>query len=264
MNWLEVFVLSIVQGFTEFLPVSSSAHLVFIPQLFGWSDQGIAFDVAVHVGTLFAVLIYFKRDIFFIVKDWFISLKLKKTYGESKLAWWIILATIPAGLAGLLFSSFIQDNLRSPLVIASTTIIFGIVLWICDKYSGDKDLKNLTLKIVLVIGIAQALAMIPGVSRSGITLSAGLFLGLSRTSAARFSFLISIPIIILAGGYEGIKLISSPEIVEWGKIAGAIALSFISGYICIFVFLAAIQKYSMTPFVIYRLFLGIVLFSFFW
>ncbi|MFV0481740.1 MAG: undecaprenyl-diphosphate phosphatase [Campylobacteraceae bacterium] len=264
MGWLEVFVLSVVQGITEFLPVSSSAHLVFIPKLFGWSDQGIAFDVATHLGTLFAVLIYFKKEIVTIVIDWFKSLKYRKNVGESHLAWAIIVATIPAGLAGLLFGNLIETYLRSPFVIAFTTIVFGVALYFADRQNGEKNETNITLYIALLIGLAQALAVIPGVSRSGITLTIALFLGFSRVSGARFSFLLSIPIILLASGYEGLKLIQSTDVVEWSKILGAVFLSFVSGYLCIYGFLAIIQKFSMLPFVIYRLFLGVVLLWFFW
>ncbi|MDR1554416.1 MAG: undecaprenyl-diphosphate phosphatase, partial [Campylobacteraceae bacterium] len=183
---------------------------------------------------------------------------------ESRLAWGVIIATIPACIAGLLFSGMVETHLRSPLVISVTTILFGIVLFIADKFTGKKDEKNITLYIALFIGLAQMLALIPGVSRSGITLSMALFLGFNRVSAARFSFLLSIPIILLASGYEGLKLIQSAADVEWGKIAGAVAISFISGYACIHLFLKAISRFSITPFVVYRLLLGIILFAAFW
>ncbi|MDR2081134.1 MAG: undecaprenyl-diphosphate phosphatase [Campylobacteraceae bacterium] len=264
MSWFEVFTLSIIQGITEFLPVSSSAHLVLAPHIFGWQDQGLAFDVAVHFGTLFAVMIYFKNEILLLLKDWFYSLKARKNIGESTLAWGILIATIPACIAGLLFNDMIEAYLRSPLIIASTTIIFGIVLFAADRFSGKKDEKNITLYIALFIGLAQMLALIPGVSRSGITLSAALILGFSRVSAARFSFLLSIPIILLASGFEGLKLLQSSYEAEWDKIAGAIAISFISGYACIHLFLKAVSKFSITPFVIYRLMLGVALFFLFW
>ncbi|MDR1976240.1 MAG: undecaprenyl-diphosphate phosphatase [Campylobacteraceae bacterium] len=263
MNWLEVFVLSIVQGVTEFLPVSSSAHLILTPRVFGWQDQGLAFDTAVHLGTLFAVVIYFRNEIVSLLKDWFSSLVARKNVGESTLAWGIIVATIPACVAGLLFNGVIETYLRSPLVIASTTIIFGVVLFAADRFAGKKDEKNITLYIALLIGLAQMLALIPGVSRSGITLSAALILGFSRVSAARFSFLLSIPIILLASGYEGLKLTQSTFSVEWDKIAGAVVISFLSGYFCIYAFLKAVQRWTITPFVAYRLLLGIALFYFF-
>ncbi|MDR1008338.1 MAG: undecaprenyl-diphosphate phosphatase [Campylobacteraceae bacterium] len=264
MSWIEVFALSVVQGVTEFLPISSSAHLVLVPHIFGWQDQGLAFDVAVHFGTLFAVVIYFKSEILLLLKDWFISLKICKNVGESALAWAILVATIPACIAGLLFNDVIEIYLRSPLVIASTTIIFGIVLFVADRFAGKKDEKSITLYIALLIGLAQMLALIPGVSRSGITLSAALMLGFNRVSAARFSFLLSIPIILLASGYEGLKLSQSAYDIEWDKITGAVVISFLSGYACIHLFLKAVSKFSITPFVLYRLILGGVLFFIFW
>jgi undecaprenyl-diphosphatase len=264
MSWFEVFVLSLIQGITEFLPISSSAHLVLAPRIFGWDDQGLAFDVAVHLGTLFAVIIYFRNEILSLLKDWLISLKIRKNIGESTLAWGIIAATIPACVAGLLFNDMIEEYLRSPLVIASTTIIFGVALFIADRFAGAKSEKNITLYIALLIGLAQMLALIPGVSRSGITLSAALMLGFSRVSAAKFSFLLSIPIILLASGYEGLKLLQNIDGVEWDKIAGAVAISFLSGYICIHLFLKAVSRFSITPFVVYRLLLGAALFVVFW
>jgi undecaprenyl-diphosphatase len=264
MGWLEVFVLSIIQGITEFLPVSSSAHLALTPRIFGWQDQGLAFDVAVHLGTLFAVIIYFKSEILLLFKDWLSSLKTRGNVGESALAWSIIVATIPACIAGLLFNDMIEIYLRSPLVIASTTIIFGIVLFVADRFVGKKDEKNITIYIALLIGLAQMLSLIPGVSRSGITLSMALFLGFNRVSATRFSFLLSIPIILLASGYEGLKLLQNVSDVQWEKIAMAIVISFMSGYACIHLFLKAVSKFSITPFVIYRLLLGIALIFVFW
>ncbi|MDR3346925.1 MAG: undecaprenyl-diphosphate phosphatase [Campylobacteraceae bacterium] len=263
MGWFEVIILSIVQGITEFLPVSSSAHLVLVPHIFGWEDQGLAFDVAVHLGTLIAVIIYFRDEIRSVFKDWVISLKRAERFGESTLFWGIIVATIPACVFGFFFNGFIETHLRSPLVIAFTTIIFGVVLFVSDKFVGGKDEKNITLYLAFLIGLAQMLALIPGVSRSGITLSAALLLGFSRVGAARFSFLLSIPVILLAGGYEGLKLIEAEAAVEWGKLAGAVAFSFVSGYICIHLFLAALTRFSITPFAVYRLLLGVVLFWFF-
>jgi undecaprenyl-diphosphatase len=259
MSWTEVFVLSIVQGITEFLPVSSSAHLVLTSHILGWKDQGIAFDVAVHLGTLFAVIVYFKNELFLLLKDWTFSLKKRCCVGESTLAWGIIAATIPACIFGFLFNNLIEEYLRSPLVIAVTTIVFGVVLFVADRFTGNKNEKNIVLYIALLIGLAQMLSLIPGVSRSGITLSMGLFLGLSRVSAARFSFLLSIPVILIASGYEGLKLIEEVSSVQWSKMAGAIILSFISGYICIHAFLTAVQRFSITPFVVYRLLLGFAL-----
>lgn len=263
ISWLEVLVLSIVQGITEFLPVSSSAHLVFVPKILGWEDQGLAFDIAMHFGTLFAVVIYFRREIIAIVRDFVLSLLKRETIGESKLGWAIIVAVLPAGLAGFLFHDYIALYARSPIYIAIGSIVFGIVLYFADKMSGNKTEINMTLYFAFIIGLAQVLSLMPGVSRSGITLTAALFLGFSRVSAARFSFLISIPIILAATLLEGYTLINSDNLVEWSKLLGAVLFSFISGYLCIYTFLAIISRWSMTPFVIYRILLGILLLAVF-
>ena len=264
MSWFEVLVLSVVQGLTEFLPVSSSAHLVFVPKIFGWNDQGLAFDTATHVGTLFAVVIYFRKEIFTLLKDWIGSLRYQKKVGESDLAWGLIIATIPVCVVGLLLHDHIETYARSAFTIAIGSIVFGIVLYIADRKVGIKTEKNMTLYLALIIGFAQVLALMPGVSRSGITLTAGLFLGFSRVSATRFSFLLSIPVIFLAGVYEASKLIKSDDFVEWDKIIGATFLSFIFGYLCIHFFLKLVSKWSLTPFVVYRVLLGILLLWFFW
>lgn len=263
MSILEIVVLALLQGFTEFLPISSSAHLILPSQLLGWQDQGLAFDVAVHIGSLAAVLIYFRKDVFDILGAWFTSIKTKQQTPNSQLAWWIIIATIPALLFGLAFKDIIEQYARSSLVIATTTIVFGLLLWWADaKAKQNIDVPMLGWKKALIIGIAQAMAMIPGTSRSGITITAGLMLGLTRTAAARFSFLMSIPIILIAGGYETLKLVTSDEIVDWTAIGLGTLLSFVSAYTCIYLFLALIEKMGMLPFVIYRLILGVGLFYF--
>ncbi|MFK5986889.1 MAG: undecaprenyl-diphosphate phosphatase [Pseudomonadota bacterium] len=259
MDFLQVFILAIVQGFTEFLPISSSAHLILVPRFLGWQDQGIAFDVAVHIGTLSAVLWYFKDELITLYKDWQSSVVQQKMVGDSLLAWGVLLGTLPVGLAGLLVSDYMA-NLRTPLIIAITTIVFGLVLWYADK-KGDrkKSEHQLTLLHIMAIGVAQAIALIPGTSRSGITISMALLLGYSRTGAARFSFLLSIPVIVLAGGLETIKLIKSDEIIDWFALFSGTLLSAISAYICIVYFIKLLDKIGMQPFVIYRLVLGLVL-----
>ncbi|MCU4674857.1 undecaprenyl-diphosphate phosphatase [Catenovulum sp. 2E275] len=263
MSILEIVVLALLQGFTEFLPISSSAHLILPSQILGWQDQGLAFDVAVHIGSLAAVLIYFRKDVVEILSAWFKSLATKQQTENSQLAWWIIIATIPALVFGLIFKDIIEEYARSSLVIATTTIVFGLLLWWADaKAKQNLDMKMLGWKKALFIGFAQAIAMIPGTSRSGITITAGLMLGLNRVAAARFSFLMSIPIILIAGGYETLKLVSSNEIVDWSAIGLGTLLSFISAYTCIYFFLALIEKMGMLPFVIYRLILGAGLFYF--
>lgn len=262
MTLIEIIVLALLQGFTEFLPISSSAHLILPSQLLGWQDQGLAFDVAVHVGTLLAVLLYFRQDVGTLLVNWTGSFRGHHNR-DSKLAWLIILATIPAALFGLLAKDFIEIYARSALVIAATTIIFGLLLWYADaKATQVRDNYSLTIKDVLIIGLAQAVALIPGTSRSGITMTAGLMLGLDRQSAARFSFLISIPIILLAGGYQTLKLIQSPDAVDWQAIALGSVLSFIAAYVCIHFFLKVIERMGMLPFVVYRLALGVFLLGF--
>ena len=263
MDLVQVIVLAFVQGITEFLPISSSAHLILPKELLGWPDQGLAFDVAVHVGTLSAVIIYFRQEIYALTGGWFQSVAGRGTNTDAKIAWYIIFATIPAGLAGLIFGDFIEENLRSTSVIAATTILFGVVLAVADRLpTRAKELAQLTLLAAIIIGCAQALALIPGTSRSGITITAALFLGFSRTDAARFSFLLSIPIILLSGGYKGLELMLGETQVDWFSLLLGVVLSGFSAYLCIHYFLSFINRLSMMPFVIYRLLLGLFLIVF--
>lgn len=262
MSTLEIFILSLIQGFTEFLPISSSAHLILPSQVLGWKDQGLAFDVAVHIGTLLAVIIYFRKEVFSLLSAWGGSLKGNHN-GESRLAWWLIVGTIPAGLFGLLAKDFIELYLRSAWVIAGTTIVFGLILWWSDvKAKQVKDEYQLTLSNAIFIGLAQAIALIPGTSRSGITMTAGLMLGLTRESAARFSFLLSIPIIVMSGGYTALGFLDDNAVFNVNELAYGAVLSFVSAYVCITFFLSVISKMGMLPFVIYRLLLGVGLLAF--
>lgn len=263
MSYFEAFALALIQGLTEFLPISSSAHLILPSAVLGWQDQGLAFDVAVHVGTLMAVVIYFRQEVVTLLRAFFGSIFKQKHDKDSMLAWMIVLATIPAGLAGLFLNDYIELYLRSAWVIACTTIIFGLLLWWVDKTSSlANDEYKTTWKKALFIGVAQAVAMIPGTSRSGATITAALYLGYTREAAARFSFLMSIPIITLAGGYLGTKLALSDEPIHFGVLFTGIVVSFVSAYICIHYFLKLISRMGMTPFVIYRLLLGAGLFGF--
>lgn len=262
MSTLEVIILSIIQGITEFLPISSSAHLILPSAIFGWEDQGIAFDVAVHVGTLLAVMLYFRQDIANLTVGWINSLGGQHST-DSKLAWWVILATIPAGLAGLLAADLIETFLRSPWVLAITTIVFGLLLWLADATAKQQvSMEQMNWRQALIIGLAQAVALIPGTSRSGITMTAAMLLGLDKVSAARFSFLLSIPIIVLSGGYQASKLLSEPTQYDISGILLGMVLSFISALICIHFFLKIISRMGMLPFVIYRLLLGVGLIVF--
>jgi undecaprenyl-diphosphatase len=261
METLQIIVLALVQGLTEFLPISSSAHLILVPYVTDWPDQGLAFDVAVHVGTLAAVVIYFRKEISAMFFAWFASIKGKHSQ-DSKLAWGVLIGTVPAGLAGLIFKDVISENLRTPLVIAVTTILFGLLLWYAD-WSGkrQRDEHTLSWKDIIIIGCAQALALIPGTSRSGITITAGLMLGLTASAAARFSFLLSIPIIILAGGLEMLEYLKVANVGDMNDLIYGALISAFSAYLCIYFFLILLEKIGMTPFVIYRLLLGAVLLS---
>lgn len=257
---VQIIFLALIQGLTEFLPVSSSAHLILAPLILGVTDQGLAMDVAVHVGTLGAVVVYFRQDLRRLVQDSYTSLQQRKMHGEGELGWGILIATIPLAVCGLLFNDLISRDLRSPIVIALATILFGIVLWFADYHqTGDKTVAKLGWRGLLLIGLAQALALIPGTSRSGITMTAGLLLGLDRTAASRISFLLSVPAILLAGGYQFLQLLLSTATVAWSDFALAAGLAGISAWLCIKLFLATIQKIGMTPFVIYRLLFGVAL-----
>lgn len=261
MDILQIIVLALVQGLTEFLPISSSAHLILVPILTGWDDQGLAFDVAVHVGTLSAVVIYFRKEISQMFFAWIDSLKGRHTE-DSRLAWGVLIGTIPVGLVGLLLKDYISGNLRTELVIAATTIIFGLLLWYAD-WSGkrNRDEHSLSIKDIIIIGCAQAIALIPGTSRSGITITAGLMLGLTAPAAARFSFLLSIPVIVLAGGVETLDYLEVASVGDINDLIIGALISAVSAYTCIHYFLMLLEKVGMTPFVIYRLLLGAVLLS---
>ena len=263
MEFLKVTILSIIQGLTEFLPISSSAHLILPSQILGWGDQGLAFDVAVHLGTLIAVIWYFRVDISDIVQAWFSQVFKQQQSPHANLGWYLILATIPVIVSGFIFKDFIDENFRNARVIAITTILFGVLLLLSDKMSSlNKNLNQMTLSSALIIGLAQVLALIPGTSRSGITMTAALFCGLDRQAASRFSFLLSIPVIAGASLLLGIDLLNEAS-VDWGILLYAIVLSAVVAYLCIHYFLVFINRLGFLPFVIYRLLLGIVLFIFF-
>ena len=261
MDTLHILILSLVQGVTEFLPISSSAHLILVPYLFGYSDQGLAFDVAVHVGTLAAVVGYFRRELAAIVVDVCATLLPGRALtANARLGWMILLATIPVGLFGLLFKGLVENGLRLPLVIAATSIGFGILLWIFDlKGRRTRDEYSIRWSDALIIGLFQAMALIPGTSRSGSTITAGLMLGLTRKAASRFSFLISIPTIFLSGTLVTFDLVRNENPVEWTPLLLGAALAFITAYLCIHFFLKFIERIGMLPFVLYRFALGAVI-----
>ena len=264
MEYIQIFALALLQGLTEFLPISSSAHLILLPVIAGWKDQGLAFDIAVHVGSLTAVVFYFRKTLKTLSIDWVSSIKQRSMVGESRLAWAVLLGTIPVGLSGLMLGNLIEINLRNPLVIATATILFGLILgWADWRSKQDRDEHHLSIFDIFFIGIAQAIALIPGTSRSGITITAGLLLGLTREAASRFSFLLSIPVIILAGSLKTLQLLQSDVAADWAAIMLGTILSALSAYLCINVFLKVIEKIGMWPFVIYRLFIGAILLQLF-
>ncbi len=260
MDILHVIVLALIQGVTEFLPISSSAHLILPKEILGWPDQGLAFDVAVHVGTLSAVLIYFRKDTLALAVGWCSALIGGNSNDNARLAWFIVAATVPAALFGVLMDNIIETHLRSIGVIAATTIAFGVLLALADRKgdAADRRLLEMSLGAALIIGCAQAAALVPGTSRSGVTITAALFLGFSRIDAARFSFLLSIPVILLSGAYKALGLIGETA-VDWPGLALGVAVSAVSAYLCIHYFLSFINRLGMMPFVIYRMVLGAVL-----
>jgi undecaprenyl-diphosphatase len=260
MSAFQAIILAIVQGLTEFLPVSSSAHLLLVPVFTGWQDQGLAFDVALHAGSLSAVIIYFRKDISAMSSAWYSSVTTKETTQDARLAWGVILGTIPVGIAGLLLRDLVADYFRSPTVTAVGLIGFGLLLgWADRRNRSQLALENLRWRDILFIGCAQALALIPGTSRSGITITAALLAGFTREAAARFSFLLSIPVIALAGLLEIYTLIGMGPDVDWLTIFAGAVISGITAFLCIHYFLVFIKRIGMQPFVIYRLVLGFVL-----
>ncbi len=258
MDFLQIFILAILQGLTEFLPISSSAHLILAPQVLGYTDQGLAFDVAVHLGTLTAVTSYFRHQIAAIIIDLSDSLfGTKQSTENSRMGWMIIVATIPVCIFGLLMKSLIEADLRSPLVIATTTLIFGILLYWADlKGRQNRTEQEMKMRDAIIIGLFQAIAIIPGTSRSGITMTAGLMLGLTRAAASRFSFLLSIPTILMSGGLVTLDLIKSDSAIAWNELWLGALLSFFCAYLCIHLFLRFIERMGMLPFFLYRMLLG--------
>mgnify|MGYP006422237699 CR=1 FL=1 len=265
MELWQIVVLAIIQGITEFLPISSSAHLILPSELLNWQDQGLAFDVAVHVGTLAAVTAYFRRDLGRLAGAWRRDTLARRVGPDSGLAWAIVIATIPAGLAGFLFDDAIEQQLRSAVVIATATIGYGLVLWWSDAAgTRDRGLATLRLRDAMIIGLAQALALIPGTSRSGITITAALFLGFKRESAARFSFLLSIPLIAAAGTLKAMELLGQGDAAQWQPILYGTLLAFVSAFLCIHLFLRFLERIGLMPYVIYRLLMGTLLLVMIW
>ncbi|KAA9131337.1 undecaprenyl-diphosphate phosphatase [Marinihelvus fidelis] len=260
MTALQVVVLAIVQGLTEFLPVSSSAHLVLVGQLAGWEDQGLVLDVAAHLGTLLAVVAWFHRDLLRMAAAVFGAGPGERVQQDRRLALTLLTACLPVLLVGALAFDAVSTYLRDIRVVAATTLIFGVLLWIADRFApANKAIEQLGLRPGLAIGVAQVLALVPGVSRSGITITMARALGFDALSAARFSFLLSIPVIAAAGLFGAWEIASGAVKVPWGAFWATVILSAAAGWACISVFLALLERVGLTPFVIYRLVLGVAL-----
>lgn len=262
MDSVQILLLSFVQGITEFLPISSSGHLVLTPLLFGYDLQSLAFDVSVHLGTLAAVMLYFRREIARMTLAVLDSLRTRRIDNQdARLGWIIVIATLPVLVLGLplkmVLDALREDSTLLALTIAITTISFGLLLWWADwRGKRNRDEYSLDWKDGLIIGGLQAIAIIPGVSRSGVTITAGLMLGLTRRATSRFSFLLSIPTILMAGGLETLSLVKDTAPVDWSALLLGAQFSFLIAYVTIHFFLQFIERISMLPFVLYRLLLG--------
>ena len=256
MALYQIVVLALVQGITEFLPISSSGHLILVPYLTDWPDQGLVIDVAVHVGTLGAVMLYFWRDIWGMATGLVLLLAGRREPG-ARLAFLVIVGTIPVVVVGVLVKIYLGDFLRSVTVIAWATLGFGIVLYATDRMGLTlRRLEHLTFADAAIVGLAQVLALIPGTSRAGITMSAARLLGMERSDAARFSLLLSVPAIMGAGVVEGIELYQSQDADLTAAALIAALIAFFSALLAIAVLLAWLRRASFTPFVIYRILLG--------
>ena len=261
-EWLQALLLALVQGITEFLPISSSAHLVIPALLLGWDDQGLAFDVAVHVGTLLAVVLYYRRELLQMTASCASLLRGQAVNDDVRLVMYLALATVPVVIVGFLADEFIETRLRTLPVIATTTLVFGLLLGLADwRARSGAPARSLAAGVALLIGLAQALAPVPGVSRSGITISAGLLLGLDRATAARFAFLLSIPVIAGAGLLKGLQLAQQSAPVDWLLLAVSALVAAVTAYACISLFLRLLERLGLMPFVYYRIALAGLLYA---
>ncbi|MEU0399995.1 undecaprenyl-diphosphate phosphatase [Streptomyces sp. NPDC006197] len=273
MSWFESFILGLVQGLTEFLPISSSAHLRLTAAFAGWEDPGAAFTAITQIGTETAVLIYFRKDIARIVSAWFRSLtdKTMRSDHDAQMGWLVIVGSIPIGLLGVTLKDQIEGPFRDLRITATTLIVMGVVLGIADRLAARdeiggrhramrerKTLRDLGVKDGLIYGVCQAMALIPGVSRSGATISGGLFMGYTREAAARYSFLLAIPAVLASGVFE-LKDAGESGHISWGPTVFATIIAFAVGYAVIAWFMKFITTKSFMPFVVYRILLGILL-----
>lgn len=253
MSLLEAFIYGILQGLGEFLPISSTAHITLAPWFFGWRDPGLAFDIALHMGTLAAVIFFFWRDWLKLIKAGLTDVK----SSDGKLFWYLVLACVPGGILGLLFEEHIETTFRNPLIIGIMFIVMGIVIYAADKYSRSEIvLSDIGLKRSFLIGVSQAFAMIPGVSRSGITMAAGRAMKITREDAARFTFLLSTPFIFLSGVYKAKDLFETQ--VEALPFAIAVLTSAVVGVLSIKFLLDYLKKKGFGIFAVYRLVLGVI------
>jgi len=260
LTTLQIIILAIVQGLTEFLPISSSGHLVLVPRFLEWTDQGLAFDVAVHFGSLIAVCIFFRKDIASLLSGGAQVLGGNVKTPESRMVLAIALGTVPAAICGLMFASWIEQNLRDPAVIVYTLAVYGILMGLADRFGcRERNISGVGYKDAFIIGCAQALALVPGTSRSGVTITAARMLGFERQDAARFSFLLSAPVILLAAAYKFLELITSGATVAWGQLALGAAVACVVAYISIDFFMRVITRVGLAPFAIYRLILAAVI-----
>lgn len=246
IDFWQTLVLALIQGLTEFLPVSSSAHLILVGLLGEWQDQGLLIDIAAHLGSLLAVIIYFRQDILALLSG-----------RQNQLLIQLIIATLPIVVAGLLFADWVSDMGRSVLVIAIASAVFGVLLWWSQRLAKQ---AQLTKRSALLIGLAQCLALIPGASRSGVTLTAGMALGLNKTTAARFSFLLAIPTILMAAGYAGLQWYQQPIAINYSAVISVTVLSFFSAWLVIALFMKFIERIDFIWFMFYRLLLALLLF----
>lgn len=260
MDLAHIVALACVQGLTEFLPVSSSAHLVLVPRLFAWPDQGLAFDVATHLGTLIAVIAHFAPDLKAMAWAAIGKGELETRIEQRSMIGYLLVGTLPTVAVGATLMTVLADGWRDPWTIAGTTIFFGVLLGLADfRYRPEATHRPLNVRRALVVGLAQSLALIPGTSRSGVTITAGLMLGMSRADSARFSFLLSIPVIVAAATFGISLVISQQAAIEWREFLLAVGFSAIAGFVCLRLFLRFIERVGLMPYVAYRLLLGTVI-----
>jgi undecaprenyl-diphosphatase len=261
LDFLKAVVLGLIQGLTEFLPISSSAHLRILPEWFGWGDPGAAFTAVIQIGTELAVLIYFRHDIWRIGSTWVRSLFQPEFRGhlDARMGWYVIVGSLPIVVLGVLFKDVIERDLRNLWLIATMLIVLGLILGVADRVgSQQRGVKHLTMRDGVLMGLAQAAALVPGVSRSGATISMGLFLGLHREAATRFAFLLAIPAVVGAGLFELQEIPHGHNDYGWGPTIVATVVSFLVGYAAIAWLLRYVSTHSYTPFVIYRVALGLL------